>query len=176
VSIDFRVVDSPTTPTLASTCKYALTLLSEEISATALADATSILAKYGANIDNITRLSQSALSCLEIEVSISSDTNIADVRADILSACKKHGVDTSLQVENVFRYNKRLVVMDMDGIILAHDVFADLFADLGLTERAVAIDNESLDNKTALLKKVELFRGFPVVGFIWLLTAVGRFC
>jgi len=153
--------------------QYIITLLARQITAEHLSHVTSVVAKYGLNIDNINRLSDrvplEALSsrtraCVEFSVRGPLD-DIAVFRSELLHLASELDVDLAFQEDNKFRRTRRLVAFDMDSTLIEAEVIDELAKAAGvgsevaaITERAMAgeVDfSESLRQRVALLRGLD---------------------
>lgn len=152
--------------------RHIITLLARTISAEHIACITAIVAEYGLNIDNITRLTGRVSltkdvdntvpnrACIEFSVRGLADQAV--LREKFLAVSKDLNVDIAVQEDNVYRRNRRLVAFDMDSTLIEAEVIDELAAAAGvgeqvaeITERAMRgeIDfTESFHERVALLK------------------------
>src|SRR5690606_25701000 len=123
LTLDFEVLDEQPAVELGSMSHYALTIIGDEVDAGAVYALTSVLARYGANIETIKRLSDVTLSSLEIVVSLARDAERElSLHKELVSAASEAGVDLAFQRERLSRRSKRLVVMDMDSTLIRIEV------------------------------------------------------
>lgn len=165
-ALDFEVVDDSQFASSQLTSKYALTLMGDPVSATALHFASQSLGSHGANIDYIRRLSRKDMSSLEVGLTLLGGANKADgLKWDLLSSLSEHAVDFALQRETLTRRSKRLVVMDIDSTLISVEVIDELAKLNGtdaqvskITERAMAGE---LDFDSSLKARVKYLKGIP---------------
>jgi phosphoserine phosphatase len=152
--------------------RHIITLLARTISAEHIARITAIVAEHGLNIDNITRLTgrvpleeeldSSIPTRACVEFSVRGDADQALLREKFLAVSNDLNVDITVQEDNVYRRNRRLVAFDMDSTLIEAEVIDELAAAAGvgkqvaeITERAMRgeIDfTESFHERVALLK------------------------
>lgn len=153
--------------------RYIITLLTAGVSSKQIAAVTSVVHRYGLNIDSIHRLSgripldrRHDETRTSIEMSLRGDpTDSAALKADLLAAADELIFDFSVQRDTVYRRNRRLVAFDMDSTLINAEVIDEL-ARLhgvgpevaGITERAMAGElnfQESFRARAALLKGLD---------------------
>lgn len=150
-----------------------ITLLGRGLTAGCVSRVTTALAAYGLNIDVITRLSgrTSLLTpeaeprvCVQFTVSGGID-RAEDLRERLFLISSQTGVDISIQVDDIYRRNRRLVIFDMDSTLVKGEVIDELAAVHGVGERVAVITesamkgelvfHESLERRVSLLKGLE---------------------
>jgi len=129
LELDFKVV-SPSKNDAhdgAGRRSFAVTVIGAVVDAACIHAITRTLAEHQANIDAIRRLSDGDLSSLEIGISLDDDDGRAQaLRLALLSIARQRNVDLALQVEDLSRRNKRLVVFDMDSTLIRVEVIDEL--------------------------------------------------
>ncbi len=154
--------------------RYILTLLSRNVTAEQIAMVSGITARYGLNIDHISRLSgrrslqhddvTQPSSCLEFSVR-GTTPDLNALRAEFLHLAAELDVDVAFQEDSVYRRNRRLVVFDMDSTLIEAEVI-DLLAEAAgvgdqvaeITERAMQGEldfNDSFRARLAMLKGLD---------------------
>jgi len=146
--------------------RYAITLISDNVTAQVLHQVTNALVKFHSNIDIIQRLSESEFSCVEIMISTSDKLNESELKKELLEIATQNGVDIALQAEGLYRRSKRLVVFDMDSTLIQNEVIDEFARQMNvydevskITESAMngEIDfNESLKQRCSKLKGLTL--------------------
>lgn len=129
---------------------YAVTLIADAITADALGQVTSALAKRKTNIDVIKRLSENGFSCVEMIVSSNepfSEKSKNAVRKELLGIAKNLGIDIALQSEGLYRRAKRLVVLDMDSTLIQSEVIDELARFRGVYDEVASITHEAMNGK-----------------------------
>src|SRR5688572_9250725 len=144
LALDFEVLDEPA-PSPAASWLYAVTVIGDEVGATALHALTRVLANFGANIEAIKRLSDLTLSSLEIVVSIPRDAELVlDLHKELVRVSLEVGVDLAFQREGLTRRSKRLVVMDMDSTLIRIEVIDELARAYGVYDEVAAITTRAM--------------------------------
>ncbi|MBM4282323.1 MAG: phosphoserine phosphatase SerB [Deltaproteobacteria bacterium] len=130
LELDFKVLDdAPSSPSASTTPRtsYAVTVIGDHVDAACVHALTQCLAQHEANIDEIERLSEGDLSSLQIVISFDDDEPKAHaLRQALMSIARQRGVDLALQVEDLARRTKRLVVFDMDSTLIRIEVIDEL--------------------------------------------------
>lgn len=144
--------------------RYALTLIGKQVSARALHEVTSSLARFALNIDTIQRLSEGRFSCVEFLVSSTQELNQHQMKKELLQIARNQGVDIALQTEGLFRRTKRLVVMDMDSTLIQNEVIDEIARHMGVYDEVCAITESAMQGKLdfdeSLRKRCEKLAGF----------------
>lgn len=168
LALDFEVLETPQrTAGSDSTSLYAVTVIGDEVDAAAVFALTSVLAKFGANIETIKRLSDVTLSSLEIVVAVPRDAErVLELHKELVSAALEAGVDLAFQRERLTRRSKRLVVMDMDSTLIRIEVIDELARAYGVYDEVAAITARAMlgnmPYEQSLVERVALLRGMPL--------------
>ncbi len=156
--VDFELVEpaAPRRPTP----RHAVTVIGQRLSAAALGAVAGKIAKAGANIDRISRLSRFPVTSYELVVS-GGDPDA--IRAGLVEASAEHGIDVAVQREGLERRAKRLVVMDVDSTLIQDEVIDLLAAEAGRADEVAVITRRAmageLDFEQALRERVRLLAG-----------------
>lgn len=154
--------------------RYIITLLGRTVSARQIADVTSVIFRYGLNIDAIKRLTgrvplndDSGMTKSSIEISVRgflTDEQRSSLQADLLQNCAE-GLDVSFQKDNIYRRSRRLICFDMDSTLIHAECIDQLAVRAGVGDEVKAITesamrgeidfNESLTRRVALLKGLD---------------------
>ncbi len=161
--MDFEFTAAPEAPPPQQV--WAVTLVSVQISAAMLAGAAKAAASRGFNIDRIGRLSSGRMSSIELSLSSPIQADDQGLKNDLLTLQATHGCDVALQREGLTRRSKRLVVIDMDSVLVRQEVMEELAARYGVLDKVLAITQRSKDGDLtfddALRARVALFKGAP---------------
>lgn len=154
--------------------RYIITLLGRTITAQQIADVTSIIFKYGLNIDAIKRLSGriplreddgTTRSSIEFSVrgSLTSEQR-SGLQAELVH--NNDGIDISFQKDDIYRRSRRLICFDMDSTLIHTECIDQLADKAGVGEEVRAITesamrgeidfNESFTRRVALLKGLDV--------------------
>ncbi|HEU4578519.1 MAG TPA: phosphoserine phosphatase SerB [Polyangiaceae bacterium] len=166
LDLDFEVLDEPA-PSQRAMSLYALTVIGDEVDARSVAALTGTLARHGANIETIKRLSDVTLSSLEIVVAVPRDEQrVLALHKELVSAARARGVDLAFQRERLTRRSKRLVVMDMDSTLIRIEVIDELARAYGVYEQVAAITARAMHGnmpyEESLAQRVALLAGMPL--------------
>jgi phosphoserine phosphatase len=166
VSLDFQPVDVPRASAAPAPSRHVVTVVGRSLGARELHAVAERLARYGANIERIHRLSEVELASVEFHIALRPELNPEELKRSLLElAMSSSGFDVALQRESLFRRGKRLVVMDMDSTLIRIEVIDELARAYGvgeqvsrITERAMHGEmdyDESLRQRVALLKGMD---------------------
>jgi phosphoserine phosphatase len=140
LDLDFEVLDEQPVRVADATSLYSLTVSGDEVDAHSVSALTSTLARHGANIESIKRLSDVNLSSLEIVVAVPrNEERVLALHKELVSTAQREGVDLAIQRERLTRRSKRLVVMDMDSTLIRIEVIDELARAYGVYEQVAAI-------------------------------------
>jgi phosphoserine phosphatase len=177
LQVDFTPVSGPDYEnwvTAQGKPRHILTLLGRSLSARHLEGLGDLVTRHGMNIDQITRLSgrisiEHAVSdtraCVEFSVRGAPDDSHT-LREDLLTLSHDLEVDIAIQVDDVFRRNRRLVAFDMDSTLIQTEVIDELARDAGVGDQVSAITeaamNGEIDFQESLRKRLGLLKGLKV--------------
>jgi phosphoserine phosphatase len=167
LDLDFEVLGQEPAQLLGTTSLYAVTVIGDEVDAAAVHALTSGLARFGANIETIKRLSDVTLSSLEIVVSVPKDeANVMALHKELVRLAAERGVDLAFQRERLTRRSKRLVVMDMDSTLIRIEVIDELARAYGVYDEVAAITVRAMQGnmpyEQSLVERVALLAGMPL--------------
>jgi phosphoserine phosphatase len=150
--------------------RFIITILGRKILASHIHEISNILAINNLNIHDLTRLSERIQlgqtkklpkACIEVSVE-GTLADLENIRKDFLALSQKFNVDVAIQIDNIYRKNRRLVAFDMDSTLIQTEVIDELGIKAGkgeqiskITEAAMRgeIDfNESLKRRVGLLE------------------------
>ncbi len=151
--------------------RHILTLLGREIRAPHLAEVAQVVADYGLNIDQITRLtgriSRTALPAsrpASVELSLRGQVaDLAALHGAFLRLGQAMAVDVAVQEDDIFRRNRRLVCFDMDSTLIQAEVIDELAAAAGVGEEVASITAAAmrgeLDFQASFRRRLALLKG-----------------
>ncbi|MEM7218081.1 MAG: phosphoserine phosphatase SerB [Pseudomonadota bacterium] len=153
--------------------RYILTLLSAGVDAGNLAAVSEVISRHGLNVYAVSRLSN-RVALVDVENSKRSSLEmtlrgrIADedaLKRDLLAAASAYDFDCSIQLDSVYRRNRRLVAFDMDSTLIRAEVIDELARRHGVYDAVAAITARAmageLDFAASLRERVGLLRGLP---------------
>jgi len=148
---------------------WAVTIVSDEVGAKILAEASATAARHGFNIDSIRRLSGARFASVEMLLGGRSGADIEALRADFIDLERKHGCDLSVQREGLLRRSKRLIIMDMDSTLIQQEVIDELAREAGAYEKVAAATERAMNGEIgfdeALRERCMALAGAPASAF-----------
>lgn len=153
------------TSSLAQKNQYVLTCVaSQTIQTQFLAALTHQLAASEFNIQKIDNGSFSKnLQVVEIVVSGNRDNDFHQIKKNLLLLAGEYHIDMAVTENDVFRYNKRLVVFDMDSTLIRQEVIDELAREHGVAEQVIRITEDAMRGKIdfsqSLKMRVALLKG-----------------
>ncbi|WP_026122880.1 phosphoserine phosphatase SerB [Nocardiopsis halotolerans] len=147
-----------------------VTVLADPLRPGALGALTSCVARAGANIDRIERLSSYPVTSVEMEIS---GGNADQLRAELAMEASTQGVDVAVQSSGLHRRGKHLIVMDVDSTLIQGEVIELLAAHAGCADEVARVTEEAmrgeLDFEESLRRRVALLKGLDA-------SAIQRVC
>ncbi|MFH0748496.1 MAG: phosphoserine phosphatase SerB [Candidatus Bathyarchaeota archaeon] len=145
---------------------YSLSCLTAVPRGEVLTRVSKILFQNNANIETIRQLAGKDLVALELSVDVCRSPEIEKLKQEIMVAGKELGFDVALQKESDFRKSKRLIIFDMDGILINTDIMREIAKIAGVSEELSKLTEKvaggNVDSKQFLHKSVLLFKGISV--------------
>lgn len=142
---------------------YELTCLTPVPRGEILTRVSRVLYRNNANIETIRQLTGEDLVALELSVDVSGSPDIEKLKQEIMSAGKELGFDVALQKESVFRKNKRLIIFNMDNVLVNIDVVDEIAKVAGtyetLLKRSENAIERGLDSRQILSQRVKALKG-----------------
>lgn len=140
--------------------RHHVTVLGQPLRAGAIAGIAARIARCGANIDRITRLSRYPITSFELLVSGCTSDRL---KAELAAEAAVQRVDIAVQRATLYRRAKRLIVMDVDSTLVQGEVIELLAARAGHGEQVAAITAAAmtgeLDFEQSLRRRVALLEG-----------------
>ncbi|MDE3725165.1 phosphoserine phosphatase SerB [Nocardiopsis sp. N85] len=152
-----------------------VTVLADPLRPGALGAITSCVARAGANIDRIERLSSFPVTSVEMEISgaAGDPARLAQLRAELAMEAATQGVDVAVQPSGLHRRAKHLIVMDVDSTLIQGEVIELLAAHAGCEEEVTRVTEQAmrgeLDFEESLRRRVALLKGLDA-------DAIGKVC
>lgn len=146
--------------------RFAVTLLGDPVSSSAVHVLSRVLSEKQANIDWIRRLSEKELSSLEVLITLPDTQNATfELKKMLMSELQGCGVDVALQRESLTRRSKRLVVFDMDSTLIPLEVIDEMGKMHGVYDQISQITHQAMqglfDFSESLKKRVAMLEGLP---------------
>ncbi|MCG5051904.1 MAG: phosphoserine phosphatase SerB [Myxococcales bacterium] len=165
MELDFKPVDPTEAAAAAADTgrRYVITAIGRSLGPPSLHALASTLAGEGANIEKISRLSEGAITSLEIHAKLPADRDHENLKRVLLAVATRSAFDVSLQRESLYRRSKRLVVMDMDSTLIQIEVIDELARRYDVGERVARITEQAMrgemDYDESLRQRVSLLAG-----------------
>jgi phosphoserine phosphatase len=164
--LEFQIVDLETfqaTARKSRSHQYAVTLLGDPLSASALHRVTQKLAESQINIDTIQRLSETTFRAIELQTSSENPIDVRAVNKTLFNIAREEKIDVALQAEGLFRRAKRLVVMDVDSTLIENEVIDEFAREMGTFDKVAAITHEAMAGNLpfdeSLRRRCEMLKG-----------------
>lgn len=155
--------------------RHIITLLGRTLTAAQIARVASIITDQDMNIDSIRRLtgriplregeSQLDKSCIEFSVRGTPRDRMA-MQQQLMSAASELNFDVSMQVDNMYRRNRRLICFDMDSTLIRTEVIDELADRAGVGEQVREITAQAMrgeiDFQESFRRRVALLKGLDV--------------
>jgi phosphoserine phosphatase len=167
LDLDFEVLEEKPALPLGARSLYAVTVIGDAVDAGVVHALTTALARSGANIETIKRLSDVTLSSLEIVVSVARDEEkVKALHKELVELAVERDVDLAFQRERLTRRSKRLVVMDMDSTLIRIEVIDELARAYGVYDQVAEITARAMQGnmpyEESLVERVALLAGMPL--------------
>ena len=168
VELDFQAVDTPASaPAGGSPQRYGVTAVGRALGAREMHALATRLAEHGANIERITRLTETHLGSVEIHITLPRERDPDALKRSLLAlSMQNSSFDVALQREGLFRRSKRMVVMDMDSTLIRIEVIDELARAHGVGEQVVKITERAMhgemDYDESLRQRVALLAGLDM--------------
>lgn len=137
-----------------------VTILADPLRPGALGAITSCVARAGANIDRIERLSSYPVTSVEMELSGGSPEQL---RAELALEASTQAVDVAVQPSGLHRRGKHLIIMDVDSTLIQGEVIELLAAHAGCETEVAKVTEAAmrgeLDFEESLRRRVSLLKG-----------------
>ena len=153
--------------------RYIVTLLGRKVTAQHITDVAKAIYEHELNIDSIVRLTgrvplleddRTPKSCIQLSVRGNlEDRSSLQQRFMELSG---HGLDVSLQKDDVYRRSRRLICFDMDSTLIKTEVIDELAERAGVGQKVREITESAMrgeiDFRESFTERVALLKGLDV--------------
>jgi phosphoserine phosphatase len=144
--------------------KYILSCVAtKKITTDFLYEITALFSQYKINIHRIESLPQTSFRAMEVAANSMEEAPLEKIKLALMEVSNRHGIDMAFMKDDAFRFNKRLIVFDMDSTLIQAEVIDEMAAVHGIgdkvkliTERAM---NGELNFDEALKERVALLKG-----------------
>ncbi|MQA16468.1 MAG: phosphoserine phosphatase SerB [Pseudonocardiaceae bacterium] len=146
---------------------HVVMVLGRPVTARSFTEAARTLAGLDVNIDNIRRIADYPVTCLELQVSVPDDTAAADaeLRSALIEVAAQSQVDIAVERTGIARRAKRLVVFDVDSTLIQREVIELLAEQVGCAEQVREVTEAAMrgemDFAESLQRRVALLAGMP---------------
>ncbi len=153
--------------------RHVITVLGKQVKAEHICRVSELIAVNHLNIDRINRLSgRAALSTPEHRRRAAIDFHVRGEVADLsvmhatfLQLSQHLDIDISIQEDNVYRRNRRLVCLDMDSTLIQNEVIDELARVAGVGDEVSRITASAMageiDFKQSFCRRLALLKGLP---------------
>ncbi|QSQ20160.1 phosphoserine phosphatase SerB [Pyxidicoccus parkwayensis] len=168
VALDFQVMETPApVPAESGPVRYVVTAVGRALGVRELHAVAQRLAAHGANIERITRLTETHLGSVEFHLTLPAGAVPDVLKRSLLALSMEAGsFDVALQRESLYRRGKRMVVMDMDSTLIRIEVIDELARAHGVGEQVSRITERAMhgemDYDESLRQRVALLAGLDV--------------
>ncbi|MBT3590084.1 MAG: phosphoserine phosphatase SerB [Candidatus Marinimicrobia bacterium] len=134
------------------------------IPASFLYDLSTALSDHKINIHRIENIGKpSSFNSLEIYTRTAKDIDWISIKNKLMHISSKHSIDIAFLKDNVYRKNKRLIVMDMDSTLIQNEVIDEMATVAGFGEQVSAITKDAMNGKInyneSLIQRVNFLKG-----------------
>ncbi|PVV00174.1 hypothetical protein BB559_000058 [Furculomyces boomerangus] len=161
--LEYKLVEAP----YSGRNKFVATVLSQDGLNTAFLNTfVRWLLDRKISVEQMKRLDHSdKLKSIEYILSVPDDLDSNDLRKEIFQFSTEHHTDVALQLDNVFRRQKRLVVFDMDSTLIQQEVIDEIARFAGIVDQVSEITELAMrgqiEFKESLARRVLLLKGTP---------------
>lgn len=149
--------------------RYILTLLGRRLSSRDLASVLQLVESCGLALASMRCLSggqpvPEGRICVESSLR-GQPVDVPRMRAELMSIASELEIDVSVQADDLFRRNRRLVVFDMDSTLIDAEVIDELALAAGVGDKVAAITESAMQGKIdfqdSLRQRVAALSGLP---------------
>lgn len=163
MNLEFQVVDAKNTPK-SPLEKYILSCASpDQLTPDLLADVASLFSVNGINIQRIDNMSEDGFRSLDIAATSDRPLDLERIKFDLMNLSNIHKIDMAFMRDNLFRFNKRLIVFDMDSTLIQAEVIDEMAAVHGIGDKVKEITERAMNGEInfdeALRERVALLKG-----------------
>lgn len=167
MQLDFKVLDTLSDEKNFEKDRFVLSCVStSHITPQFMRDIAEVLSKNNNNILRIDNMHSSSFRAVDILTRAEKPVDYNDLKTALLTVSNKHSIDVAFLRDNVFRWNKRLIVFDMDSTLIQQEVIDEMAKLYGIGDKVIKITeramNGELDFSAALKERVNLLKGFKV--------------
>lgn len=86
------------------------------------------------NVKRLNKITEPNVRVMDVFLDIPSGSDISELKKQIFQLTSTFGTDIALQVDNVYRKNKRLIVFDMDSTLIQQEVIDEIARHAGVVK------------------------------------------
>lgn len=163
MNLEFQVIDAKNAPK-SPLEKYILSCASpEQLTPALLADVATLFSSNGINIQRIDNMSEDGFRSLDIAATSGKPLDLERIKFDLMNLSNTHRIDMAFMRDNLFRFNKRLIVFDMDSTLIQAEVIDEMAEVHGIGEKVKEITERAMNGELnfdeALRERVALLKG-----------------
>ena len=146
---------------------HVVLVLGRPVTTRAFTETARVMAAMNINIDNIRRVADYPVTCLELQVTVPRDDAATDtaLRASLIEVAARGEVDIAVERAGLARRAKRLVVFDVDSTLVQGEVIEMLAEHAGCADQVQEITEAAmrgeLDFTESLNRRVAQLAGLP---------------
>lgn len=164
MQLDFKFITNEKV-SINSGDKYILSCVADtQISPLFLKDIAETLASNNINIQKIDNVTENEFKSLDI-ATIAQTENVDwnKVKQELMSISNLHQTDMALLKDNLWRRNKRLIVLDMDSTLIQSEVIDEMAQVHGVSDKVKVITEKAMNGEydftQSLIERVKLLQG-----------------
>lgn len=132
---------------MSSEFSFFLTFIANQISVEALKDVAQVLQQQSLIVNKERCLSESAPACIEFQVTSKNKIDSKDLKKKLFSIVSLTGADISIQSEDFYHREKKLMVFDLDSTLISCEVIDECARELGIDEEISSITQQAMEGK-----------------------------
>lgn len=145
--------------------KYIISVVKQSgLKANFLEDISRTLANSNINIQRIDNITENEFKSLDIATTAQTENiDWEEVKQKLIKISNKYNTDLAMLKDDVWRWNKRLIVFDMDSTLIQSEVIVEMAKVHGAYDEVYRITEEAMNGKydfsESLEKRVALLQG-----------------
>jgi len=168
LNLDYKTLENAPTQSSykpnSNECYVITCVAKDSLNTLFLAELSQLLANQNFNIQKIDNASSAShLHVVEITVAPQTEKTFPQFKEQVLALANLHQTDLAVVENDLFRFNKRLIVFDMDSTLIEHEVIDELAKHHGCFDQVVQITKDAMQGKLdfsqSLTKRVQLLKG-----------------
>jgi phosphoserine phosphatase len=145
--------------------KYIISVVNQNgLKADFLEDISRTLAQNNVNIQRIDNITEDEFKSLDIATTAQTENiDWTEIKKELINISNQHSTDLAMLKDDVWRWNKRLIVFDMDSTLIQSEVIVEMAKVHGVGDEVHRITEEAMNGKfdfsESLEKRVSLLKG-----------------